>query len=291
MDPHGVDAAANDESGGNLSDSSTEEDKAIREVRALLDRALRAEERRRDGQRVFREEETEEEAETEEDEEEGTEAEEDEHEAEEDKEEDEDGGRKKGEKEYDDEGGLIICRLSDERRVTLSQFKGETLVSITEHYKRDGKEVPKAEGISLTADEWDSFKKNVPGIEKAIKKMESIPGCGNQFPDGESQFQGGGNQWNTGGSQFPGGSFQFQGGTNQFPSGYPQFPGGCYTLFPGGGYTPYQGGYPPYQSYYPFFQGGNQTFQGGYAGAGRPVNPPPHYGDNVYWPNMGGIAD
>ncbi|KAL1532214.1 RNA polymerase II transcriptional coactivator KELP-like [Salvia divinorum] len=190
MDPHGVDAAASDESDGNSSDSSAEEDKAIREVVGEVALVMQQYLVKWAGAQLAKakeearaeedEEETEEEAETEEDEEETeeeaeTEEDEDEaeSEAEKDKEEEEDGGRKKGEKEYDDEGGLIICRLSDERRVTLSQFKGETLVSITEHYKRDGKEVPKAEGISLTADEWASFKKIVPDIEKAIKKMES----------------------------------------------------------------------------------------------------------------------
>ncbi|XP_047967779.1 RNA polymerase II transcriptional coactivator KELP-like isoform X1 [Salvia hispanica] len=88
-------------------------------------------------------------------------------------EEEEDGGRKPGEKEYDDEGGLIVCRLSDKRRVTLSEFRGKTLVSMREYYKKDGKELPTAKGISLTAEQWASFYKNVPGIEKAIKKMES----------------------------------------------------------------------------------------------------------------------
>jgi len=28
-------------------------------------------------------------------------------------------------------------------------------------------------GISLTEEQWSTFKKNVPAIEKAIKKMES----------------------------------------------------------------------------------------------------------------------
>lgn len=98
---------------------------------------------------------------------------EDEQPAEEEEEEEEDSSRKRGGKEYDDEGGLIICRLSDKRRVTLSEFRGKTLVSIREYYKRDGKELPSAKGISLTAEQWGSFKKNVPAIEKAIKKMES----------------------------------------------------------------------------------------------------------------------
>ncbi|KAK4435495.1 RNA polymerase II transcriptional coactivator KELP [Sesamum alatum] len=94
-------------------------------------------------------------------------------EEEEEEEEEEDDSRNKGGREYDDEGGLIVCRLSDKRRVTLSEFRGKTLVSIREYYKRDGKELPSAKGISLTAEQWASFKKNVPAIEKAIKKMES----------------------------------------------------------------------------------------------------------------------
>ncbi|KAL0324180.1 UNVERIFIED_CONTAM: RNA polymerase II transcriptional coactivator KELP [Sesamum calycinum] len=70
-------------------------------------------------------------------------------EEEEEEEEEEDNGRKTGGREYDDEGGLIICRLSDKRRVTLSEFRGKTLVSIREYYKRDGKELPSAKGLGL----------------------------------------------------------------------------------------------------------------------------------------------
>ncbi|KAH1049274.1 hypothetical protein GLYMA_08G024200v4 [Glycine max] len=87
-------------------------------------------------------------------------------------EEEELGGGSKG-KEYDDEGDLIICRLSDKRRVTIQDFRGKTLVSIREYYKKDGKELPTSKGISLTEEQWSAFKKNVPAIEKAIKKMES----------------------------------------------------------------------------------------------------------------------
>uniref|UniRef100_M1AWL4 RNA polymerase II transcriptional coactivator KELP n=1 Tax=Solanum tuberosum TaxID=4113 RepID=M1AWL4_SOLTU len=28
-------------------------------------------------------------------------------------------------------------------------------------------------GISLTAEQWATFKKNIPGVEQAIKKLES----------------------------------------------------------------------------------------------------------------------
>ncbi|CBI34506.3 unnamed protein product, partial [Vitis vinifera] len=78
-----------------------------------------------------------------------------------------------GVKEYDDDGDLIICRLSDRRRVTIQDFRGKTLVSIREFYRKDGKELPSSKGISLTAEQWSAFKKNVPAIEEAIQKMES----------------------------------------------------------------------------------------------------------------------
>ncbi|XP_010529645.1 PREDICTED: RNA polymerase II transcriptional coactivator KELP [Tarenaya hassleriana] len=76
-------------------------------------------------------------------------------------------------KELDDEGNLIICRLSDKRRVTIQEFRGRTLVSIREYYQKDGKELPTSKGISLTGDQWSAFEENIPAIEKAIKKMES----------------------------------------------------------------------------------------------------------------------
>ncbi|RDX85469.1 RNA polymerase II transcriptional coactivator KELP [Mucuna pruriens] len=90
----------------------------------------------------------------------------------EEEEEEEEQGVSKG-KEYDDEGDLIICKLSDKRRVTIQDFRGKTLVSMREYYKKDGKELPTSKGISLTEEQWSAFKKNVPAIEKAIKKMES----------------------------------------------------------------------------------------------------------------------
>lgn len=90
-----------------------------------------------------------------------------------DQEEEEGEQRGDGRKEYDDGGDLIICRLSEKRRVTIQDFRGKTLVSIREYYKKDGKELPTSKGISLTEEQWSAFKKNMPAIEKAIKKMES----------------------------------------------------------------------------------------------------------------------
>ncbi|CAN4077549.1 unnamed protein product [Withania somnifera] len=90
-----------------------------------------------------------------------------------DTEEEEDGKRKSGDKEYDEDGDLIVCRLSHKRRVTITDFWAKILVSIREYYNKDGKELPTAKGISLTAEQWATLKKNISGIEKAIKKLES----------------------------------------------------------------------------------------------------------------------
>ncbi|XP_022985428.1 RNA polymerase II transcriptional coactivator KELP-like isoform X2 [Cucurbita maxima] len=77
------------------------------------------------------------------------------------------------EKEYDDDGDLIVCWLSSKRKVTIQDFRGKTLVSIREFYRKDGKDLPTAKGISLTEEQWSVFKNNVPAIEKAIKNMQS----------------------------------------------------------------------------------------------------------------------
>ena len=57
--------------------------------------------------------------------------------------------------------------------MTIQDFRGKTLVSIREFYRKDGKDLPTAKGISLTEEQWSVFKKNVPAIEKAIKNMQS----------------------------------------------------------------------------------------------------------------------
>ncbi|CAA7402501.1 unnamed protein product [Spirodela intermedia] len=95
---------------------------------------------------------------------------------EEEEEEEEEGRENKrslGERELDDEGNLVVCRLSSKRKVTIQDFRGRTLVSIREFYDKGGKELPSNKGISLTVDQWASFRDAVPSIETAIKKLES----------------------------------------------------------------------------------------------------------------------
>jgi hypothetical protein len=42
----------------------------------------------------------------------------------------------------------LRLQLSSNRRVTLSDFKGMTLVSIREYYLKDGKEMPSSKGTA-----------------------------------------------------------------------------------------------------------------------------------------------
>ncbi|KAL2345909.1 hypothetical protein Fmac_007194 [Flemingia macrophylla] len=66
----------------------------------------------------------------------------------------------------------VICKLSSRRNVSVKPYKGTTLVSIKEFYMKDGKLLPGFKGISLSSEQWSTFKKNVPAIEEAITKME-----------------------------------------------------------------------------------------------------------------------
>ncbi|KAJ8436542.1 hypothetical protein Cgig2_031483 [Carnegiea gigantea] len=74
---------------------------------------------------------------------------EEEEQQEEEEEEEEDGHTRRSDgKEYDEEGDLILCKLSEKRRVTLQDFRGRTLVSIREYYKKDGKFLPTSKGTN-----------------------------------------------------------------------------------------------------------------------------------------------
>ncbi|XP_010055884.2 RNA polymerase II transcriptional coactivator KELP [Eucalyptus grandis] len=95
-------------------------------------------------------------------------------EQEEQEEEEEETGKKSGgDAEYTEDGDLIICKLSEKRKVTMQEFRGKPLLSIREYFKKGGKEFPTSKGISLTEEQWSVLRKNVPAVEKAIKKLES----------------------------------------------------------------------------------------------------------------------
>lgn len=65
-----------------------------------------------------------------------------------------------------------MYQLSNNRFVNVSEFKGKALVNIREYYESNGKFLPGKKGISLTAEQWDAFKKVVGKIDNDIKNLK-----------------------------------------------------------------------------------------------------------------------
>ncbi|KAF2147576.1 uncharacterized protein K452DRAFT_314694 [Aplosporella prunicola CBS 121167] len=88
------------------------------------------------------------------------------------------GGAKKEVKtglQRDDEGNEF-WEISNQRRVTVSQFKGKTFVSVREYYEKDGKAMPGKKGISLSVEQYSTLLTLLPDIEAVLgQKGESVP--------------------------------------------------------------------------------------------------------------------
>ncbi|XP_038878142.1 uncharacterized protein LOC120070296 [Benincasa hispida] len=76
-------------------------------------------------------------------------------------------------KEFNDDGDLVICRLSNNRSVTIHKFRGANMVSIRQFFEKDGKQLPTLKGISMSTEQWSAFKSNIPAIEDAILQMKT----------------------------------------------------------------------------------------------------------------------
>ncbi|KAF7119106.1 hypothetical protein CNMCM5793_008845 [Aspergillus hiratsukae] len=62
------------------------------------------------------------------------------------------------------------------RRVTISSFRGKTLVNIREYYEKDGQELPGKKGISLPIDQFSVLVTLLPDIETALQESgEFVP--------------------------------------------------------------------------------------------------------------------
>ncbi|PLB47013.1 PC4-domain-containing protein [Aspergillus steynii IBT 23096] len=75
-----------------------------------------------------------------------------------------------------DSNGDKYWELSKMRRVTISTFRGRTMVNIREYYEKDGQELPGKKGISLPLDQFASLVTMLPEIEAVLKEQgQSIP--------------------------------------------------------------------------------------------------------------------
>jgi hypothetical protein len=70
----------------------------------------------------------------------------------------------------DDQNEKNSFQLSNNRFVTISEFRNKVRVDVREYYLNDdGEKKPGKKGISLSLEEWNKLKDLMPKIESAIK--------------------------------------------------------------------------------------------------------------------------
>ncbi|KAK6539628.1 hypothetical protein TWF694_009835 [Orbilia ellipsospora] len=78
-----------------------------------------------------------------------------------------------GARHVDDEGNFYWELSGKGRRVTVSEFNGNLLVSVREYYEKDGKTLPGKKGISLSLDQFNQLIRVLPALEEAISQKSS----------------------------------------------------------------------------------------------------------------------
>lgn len=68
----------------------------------------------------------------------------------------------------DDEDGVFD--LGKNRKVSVREFKGKTLIDIREFYSKDGKEMPGKKGIALSGEQWRKLLDYADEINEAVAK-------------------------------------------------------------------------------------------------------------------------
>ncbi|KAE8335391.1 hypothetical protein BDV24DRAFT_8902 [Aspergillus arachidicola] len=108
-----------------------------------------------------------------------------------------------------DANGDRYWEISKMRRVTISSFRGKTLVNIREYYEKDGQELPGKKGISLPIDQFASLVTLLPDIELTLKDIGvSVPrpdyaGGHSILNEDHSEASGGGENSERGASHLP----------------------------------------------------------------------------------------
>lgn len=57
------------------------------------------------------------------------------------------------------------------RFVTVREFKGKVLIDLREYYEKDGKTLPGNKGISLTPEQYTTFKSIMGEIDEKVAEM------------------------------------------------------------------------------------------------------------------------
>ncbi|PGH30656.1 hypothetical protein GX50_06565 [[Emmonsia] crescens] len=69
-----------------------------------------------------------------------------------------------------DSNGDFYWNISRLRRLTVSSFKGRTMVSVREYYEKDGQELPGKKGISMPLEQFNTLVQLLPNVEAVIKE-------------------------------------------------------------------------------------------------------------------------
>ncbi|OJD16440.1 hypothetical protein AJ78_03381 [Emergomyces pasteurianus Ep9510] len=72
-----------------------------------------------------------------------------------------------------DSNGDIYWNISRLRRLTVSSFKGRTMVSVREYYEKEGQELPGKKGISMPLEQFNTLIQLLPSVEAVIKEKGS----------------------------------------------------------------------------------------------------------------------
>ncbi|KAI9683671.1 MAG: hypothetical protein M1829_004976 [Trizodia sp. TS-e1964] len=59
--------------------------------------------------------------------------------------------------------------LSGNRRVTITEYAGKTMINIREFYLKDGQSLPGKKGISLTVEQFEALVRFLPEVQTALK--------------------------------------------------------------------------------------------------------------------------
>ncbi|KAF5195302.1 Rna polymerase ii transcriptional coactivator [Thalictrum thalictroides] len=70
--------------------------------------------------------------------------------------------------ENDSDKDILVCEISEKRRVSVRSWRGAVVLDIREFYEKDGKKLPGKKGISLSMDQWKILRDHVDQIDKAI---------------------------------------------------------------------------------------------------------------------------
>ncbi|KAI1938301.1 hypothetical protein LOZ57_006370 [Ophidiomyces ophidiicola] len=69
-----------------------------------------------------------------------------------------------------DTNGELYWEISRQRRVTVSSFRGKTMINIREYYEKDGQHLPGKKGISLTLEQFNALIGILPDLEDAVRQ-------------------------------------------------------------------------------------------------------------------------